>query len=664
MNKEFYEKIVKLSSLAYAHHKIILDENKNPTDYIYLEVNKSFEKITGLKEKDIINKKVTEVLPEILEGDFDWINFFGNVAINQTEETFEQYVLPLNKWYKGQIFSTEKDCFAITFTEIITEHKISEYAKDLNDYNYETIDYKKIIDNVRDVSGADYAFLNIFDENGKDFYTKAVSGINENFEKASNILGFDFKDKKWNYDFIRDQKTKDKKTTTFNNIRELMNKDIPKSLLKIIEKTFNLGIVVVVKTTKEDKMVGVFTLIFKKNNKLKNKFLVEAYADLLGMTINRINAEKDLKKSERNIRKILENSPDIVARFDRSFKHLYINPTIEKHTGISMDKFIGKTNEDLGMPEKLVDLWNNKLNFVFLNGKETEIFFNYTTSEGEKYYHSKIVPEFDDKNKAITALSITRDITKLKKAEEELNIAKLEAERANKSKSLFLSKITHDLKMPLNAISGFSSLIKDELLDENHKEYINIIIYSSRNMLDLINDLLDISKIEACNLVLNKKNFNIFNEIEELIKSMSIIIKQKGNKIFVNINDEMPKILIGDNYRLNRIIQNLLANSNRFTYNGEIKLDITLEKETHDSYIIKFIVSDTGIGIEKEKLKKIFVPYYQAHDFDGNGTGLGLALCKELVELMNGEIFIESEIDKGTKVAFTVVFEKDIRGIK
>jgi len=218
--------------------------------------------------------------------------------------------------------------------------------------------------------------------------------------------------------------------------------------------------------------------------------------------------------------------------------------------------------------------------------------------------------------------------------------------------------------MPLNAISGFSSLIKDELLDENHKEYINIIIYSSRKMLNLINDLLDISKIEACNLVLNKKNFNIFNEIEELIKSMSIIIKQKGNKIFVNINDEMPKILIGDNYRLNRIIQNLLANSNRFTYNGEIKLDITLEKETHDSYIIKFIVSDTGIGIEKEKLKKIFVPYYQAHDFDGNGTGLGLALCKELVELMNGEIFIESEIDKGTKVAFTVVFEKDIRGIK
>ncbi len=706
------------------------------------------------------------------------------------------------------------------FSEINEESKLVEYLKQLNEFSADNIDYKKITDNMRTLSDSDYAILNIFEENGKEFTTKAISGLNENLSKITKILGFDILNKKWNYDPVREQKIKDSKITFFKNMHHLSENSISTNLIKIIEKTFNIGNLVLVKTNKNNIMVGDFTLIYKKNKSFKNKSLVEIYSDLVGMTITRIRSEQKIIENERRFRSLFEQTHDAVFILDLNGVHIEANEkacemlgyTKEEIKNISFKNTSAESQKSQNIYEKLLkgeivkpyerkikkkdgsiiyveanvelikDTNNNPIhiqsvlrdiserkehenvlkkqyktfelisnisydfiksniknineyledsfekvaNFikadkVFLsefsnNNKSYDIIFEKIINKKDQ---NKILLEIENiplfmealkkDNYYISETQIFSDKTNEEKnlficypffrdekikgficyqflSKEELNIeniyslqlfseiitnayikkqiqedlvkAKQEAEKANKAKSLFLSKITHDLKTPLNAILGFAEILKNDNLNEQQKEYISYILSSSNNMVNLVMNLLDISKIDSNKLMLSNDLFIFEESIINLIKSIQILFTQKNNNMIINIEENVPKILSGDSHRLNRVIQNLLSNSNKFTKDGKIELKISLENENEQTCKIKFKISDTGIGIEKEKLQNLFTLYYQAHDFNGEGTGLGLPLCKELVELMSGEIFVESDIGKGTTVTFTATFEK------
>ena len=245
----------------------------------------------------------------------------------------------------------------------------------------------------------------------------------------------------------------------------------------------------------------------------------------------------------------------------------------------------------------------------------------------------------------------------LNKKNKELANINQKLEETIKSRNIFMSKISHDLKSPLNGIYGLTEVLRLSNLNEDQANNCDLIIHSVDIILKLIEDLRDISSIESGSLELQKDNFNIFSEINGIVKTFNFI-NENNNEITLNLEDKIPKSIFGDKYRLNRIIQNILSNSVKFTKNGKIELTVSLDDETSKYHKINFKISDTGKGIDKEKMKKLFTPYYQAHVFDGTGSGLGLSLCKELVELMNGKIYIESEIGKGTTVTFFVIFEK------
>lgn len=299
------ENIFQNSPFGYALHKIVMDETGKPIDYEFIEVNKAFEKLTGVKGSDIVGKNVTEAIPGIEKGEFDWISFYGKVALEETEDSFEQFSEPLGKHYSVQVYSPQKGYFVTIFTNISAQKSISEIAAKFNGFNLGELDFQYIVDKIRELSGAKYAFLNIFDENGQDFTTMAFSGLNKHFEQAVSLLGIDFWGKKWKYDPERQKKIEKKKVTVFQHLTDLTGKVISKNTVNLLCKTFNIGQTAVVKAMRNDNILADFTLVFDKNDELQNQLIIEIIADLTAQLIHRLNAEFELKEQKKNLSDII-----------------------------------------------------------------------------------------------------------------------------------------------------------------------------------------------------------------------------------------------------------------------------------------------------------------------------------------------------------------------
>ena len=299
------ENIFQNSPFGYALHKIVMDETGKPIDYEFIEVNKAFEKLTGVKGSDIVGKNVTEAIPGIEKGEFDWISFYGKVALEETEDSFEQFSEPLGKHYSVQVYSPQKGYFVTIFTNISEQKSISEIAAKFNGFNLGELDFQYIVDKVRELSGAKYAFLNIFDENGQDFTTMAFSGLNKHFEQAVSLLGIDFWGKKWKYDPERQKKIEKKQVTVFQHLTDLTGKVISKNTVNLLCKTFNIGQTAVVKAMRNDNILADFTLVFDKNDELQNQLIIETIADLTAQLIHRLNVEFELKEQKKNLSDII-----------------------------------------------------------------------------------------------------------------------------------------------------------------------------------------------------------------------------------------------------------------------------------------------------------------------------------------------------------------------
>ena len=249
----------------------------------------------------------------------------------------------------------------------------------------------------------------------------------------------------------------------------------------------------------------------------------------------------------------------------------------------------------------------------------------------------------------------------LKMANEELKIAKEKAEEASQLKTQFVSTISHELRTPLYGVVGITNIILDEHKELANSPHLNSLKFSARYLLSLVNDLLQINKIEENKITLENMIFNITDEIITIVDSLEFIAVKNNNKLYTEIDSKIPEFLIGDKLRLSQVFMNLVSNALKFTKDGSVTVCAKLARIEGSKHYLYFEVKDTGVGIAKEDQEKIFEKFVQIERKEGDyqGTGLGLSIVQRLIELFGSKVHLESEEGKGTTFSFTLGFDAD-----
>ncbi len=266
----------------------------------------------------------------------------------------------------------------------------------------------------------------------------------------------------------------------------------------------------------------------------------------------------------------------------------------------------------------------------------------------------------DSRGNFLGSIGIIQDITEQKKFRQMLLQAKLSAEEANNAKSLFLAKMSHEVRTPMNAVIGMIDLTLETKLSDEQRENLKVAKDAADNLLSLLNDILDLSKAEAGKITIEKIELNVHDMVKNVCKGLAILAQKKQIDLLWNIDERVPKYLIGDPVRLRQVIINLVNNAVKFTHKGHVKVILELVSLKDSKCEVLFTIKDTGIGIPKDKHESIFDLFTQADDHTTRkygGTGLGLAICKKLVEMMDGHIWVESKENDGSAFKFNILFE-------
>lgn len=380
--------------------------------------------------------------------------------------------------------------------------------------------------------------------------------------------------------------------------------------------------------------------------------------------------EENINITKSQMLNALMNSiPDNIYFKDTKSRFILINKsTAEKIDLENPEDAIGKTDYDFFSKGMAKIAYDDEQNIIKTGKPVVDLEYRETyKNKPDRWIAITKMPLYGKNGDIIGIIGITKDITDKKKTEEKLKIAKIDAENyarkaedANRTKSEFLSNMSHEIRTPMNSILGFSELLDNQINDPGQKKYLESIKSSGKILLDLINDILDLSKIEAGMIELKQRPVSpgsIFNDIG---KVFSIKMNEKDLKFLIDIDEELPKALQLDEVRIRQILFNLMGNAVKFTDKGYIKLTAKgIFHEQKSKFDLIFSVKDTGIGISAENKGIIFNAFRQSkgqRDEKYGGTGLGLAITKKLVEAMGGEISVDSRVGKGS--TFKVILKK------
>jgi len=376
----------------------------------------------------------------------------------------------------------------------------------------------------------------------------------------------------------------------------------------------------------------------------------------------RKNIEVELAEERNRLRTLIDTLPDFIYIKDMQHRFLLTNIAHARARGCaSPDELIGKSDFDF-FPHDMAERFQDEETEIFRTGQPLLDYEQPSKGNagGFVWALSNKVPIRNVQGELTGLVGITRDITERKQQAQALEIALKRAEEANRLKSEFLATMSHELRTPLNAIIGFSDALSNHLageLNERQQEYMQIILNNGEHLLSIINNLLDISKIEAGQFELNNTAVNIAGLLDHVKRSLQSLADIKGLSLLTMLDEDMPTSIMGDDLRLKQIIINLVGNAIKFTQTGSVKVCII--KIDASNWAIK--VTDTGIGIPPEALEFVFEQFRQVDNSSTRhygGTGLGLAIVRQLSLLMEGSAQVQSQLNKGSTFTITLPLTK------
>jgi PAS domain S-box-containing protein len=448
--------------------------------------------------------------------------------------------------------------------------------------------------------------------------------------------------------------------------------------LALLKKIRESGIAtpIVINTSQGDENIAVAMMksgafdYFPKSDITPTKLMqvLQSAREIMRVVKQKLEIEKELREQENFVRMLTQNSPNIIAVIDiEKNKPVYFNRSLYPDLGykdseiVDFDAFC---EDSLIHPDDLERINRDSVKLKWLSkGEVIETEYRLKRADGQWHWFMNRDTEFRRGSSGFVrqVLRTIIDIHQRKNSELELLEAKQAAENASVAKALFLSNMSHEIRTPMNAIVGLTDLLLQEKVEGQMLENLNSIKQSADNLLVIINDILDFSKIEAGKLVFESIDFSVRNIVAHLLRTLDYKFREKGIGFQAVIDPNLPEVMIGDPFRLNQILINLVGNALKFTNQGQVQILVTLLKGVAGELKVRFAIQDSGIGIPQSRLNTIFEQFNQggadvARHY--GGTGLGLAITKQLIDLQNGEMFVESVEGEGSVFSFHLKFKE------
>jgi PAS domain S-box-containing protein len=422
---------------------------------------------------------------------------------------------------------------------------------------------------------------------------------------------------------------------------------------------------------------NVSSILYRMVKKNGNLIWVEAYAKPLAhsegetplfqtvihdITIRK-SAEDKLADSEQLYRLLSENSNDLICLHTLDGSYQFVSSSVTQLLGYTPKELIGTDPYSIIHPDDH-EFLRNQPHQQTIDGQSVQnISYRMRKKDGTYVWMEAYTQPIEENGKVTGFQTSSRDITVRKEYEDALSEAKEKAEQTSKYKSEFLSSMSHEIRTPLNAIIGLADILLKRNPREEQIKIFRMLKNSGDNLLTIVNDILDFSKVEAGKMELEETVFNLIETGKEVVQLFHEKAENKKIKLLFEADSDLPAMIMGDQGKIRQVLTNLVSNSIKFTSAGHVDMSIQLVNKEDKRYTILFSVSDTGIGIEADKLSLIFESFAQAGQDTARkygGTGLGLAIVKRLINLMGSEIYVESEPGNGSRFFFTLLVEEPV----